>query len=137
LIDLCNAVSIAFATPIAAIDMAGIDGFIKVRHAAGDETSLTFGGDVEHPAPGEVIFADAANRVHARRWCNRQTGYSAVRETTTGVLIVSEAMHEGGRETMEHLLAALASELRDVWGPVTDPVILTPESPRFDTPKSE
>ena len=132
LIDLCNAVSLAFATPVAVIDLAGIDGDLTVRHAAGDEVSLTFGGETEHPAPGEVIFVDDANRVHARRWCNRQTGYSAVREGTTDVLIVSEAMHEGGREDMQRLVSELAGSLRQVWGPVSDPVILTEDQPRFE-----
>ena len=132
LIDLCNAVSLAFATPVAVIDLAGIEGFIEVRHATGEETSLTFGGEIEQPAPGEVIFADAANRVHARRWCNRQTAYSAVRDTTTDVLIVSEAMHEGAHADMERLTATLAEAFGSFWGPVTDPVILTAESPRFE-----
>src|SRR5487761_1603352 len=41
LVDLCNAISLACA------------------------------GDVEPPAPGEVIFADRAGQAHARRWTNR------------------------------------------------------------------
>jgi len=132
LIDLCNAVSLAFAIPVAVIDLAGLDGDLEVCHATGDELSLTFGGEIEHPAPGEVIFADTANRVHARRWCNRQTGYSAVREGTSDVLIVSEAMHENGREDMERLVAALAESLRSSWGSVSEPVILTADQPRYE-----
>ncbi len=134
LIDLCNAVSLAFAIPVAVIDLAGIDGDLEVRHATGDEVSLTFGGDVEHPAPGEVIFVDSANRVHARRWCNRQTGYSIVRDSTTDVLIVSEAMHQDGLADMDRLMAELADVLRQHWGPVTDPAILTADHPRYDVP---
>src|SRR5438132_10564816 len=73
LIDFCNAVSLAFATPVAVFDIAEIAGGIEVRHAAGDETYLAFSGETEHPAAGEVIFADDAGQAHARRWTNRQS----------------------------------------------------------------
>ena len=68
LVDLCNAVSLAFAIPVAAFDAAAVAWPLEVRYAAGDEDYLTFGGDTEHPAAGEVIFADQAGRAHARRW---------------------------------------------------------------------
>ena len=54
LIDLCNAVSLAFAIPVAVFDLAEVTGDLEVRHATGRETYLTFGGDTEHPEPGEV-----------------------------------------------------------------------------------
>src|ERR1700678_291410 len=58
--DLCKAVSLAFATPIAVFDLAEISGGLQVRYAAGDEQYLTFGGGVENPSPHEGIFAAAA-----------------------------------------------------------------------------
>src|ERR1700691_101923 len=89
LVDLCNAVSLAFAIPVAVLDVAAVTWPLQVRYAAGDEDYLTFGGETEHPAAGEVIFADQAGHAHARRWTNRQSGLSAVRDTTTAVLIVA------------------------------------------------
>src|SRR5438067_10742526 len=53
LVDLCNAVSLAFAIPVAVLDVAEIAWPLVVRYAAGDEDYLTFGGETEHPAPGE------------------------------------------------------------------------------------
>lgn len=79
LIDLCNAISLAFAVPVAVFDVTAIAGNLEVRHATGDERYLTFAGATEHPAAGEVIFADDAGQAHARRWTNRQSGLSAVR----------------------------------------------------------
>src|SRR5436309_15758911 len=38
LIDLCNAISVAFAIPVAAFEASKIAGYIEVRHATGDET---------------------------------------------------------------------------------------------------
>jgi DNA/RNA-binding domain of Phe-tRNA-synthetase-like protein len=62
LVDLCNAVSVAFAIPVAALDVSAIAGDLQVRYAAGDEEYLTFSGETEHPAAGEVIFHDRADR---------------------------------------------------------------------------
>ena len=78
LVDLCNAISLAFAIPVAVLDAAQISGPLEVRYATGEESYLTFAGDVEHPAPGEVIFADRAGQAHARRWTNRQIGRAHV-----------------------------------------------------------
>ena len=73
-VDLCNAVSLATAVPIAVFDLDRIDGDLQVRPATGDERYQTFGGDTEHPEPGEIVFADDEGNAHARRWTNRQTG---------------------------------------------------------------
>ncbi len=131
LIDVCNAISLAFATPIAVFDLSAVTGFIDVRHAAGDETYRTFGGEVEHPAENEVIFVDANREVHARRWCNRQSGSSAVRESTADVLIVAEAMHDGASADVERLIEAIAGELRATWQTGPQTAILTSSEPQF------
>jgi DNA/RNA-binding domain of Phe-tRNA-synthetase-like protein len=115
LIDLCNAVSLAFAIPVAVFDVAGITGDLEVRYADGSEVYDTFSGEVERPEPREVIFADAAGRAHARRWTNRQSAYSAVRRETTSVLIVAEAMHDSAAADIRRLVDALTGELVAVW----------------------
>ena len=79
---------------MAVFDVDSITGPLEVRYATGDEDYLTFAGDIEHPAPGEVIFADQAGEAHARRWTNRQSGRSAVRDSTATALIVAEALHD-------------------------------------------
>jgi DNA/RNA-binding domain of Phe-tRNA-synthetase-like protein len=126
LVDLCNAVSLAFAIPVAAFDVERIAEHIEVRYANGNETYETFSGDVEHPSEGEVVFVDAARRVHARRWTNRQSGYSAVRAETRSVLVVAEALHADARADVERLLATLAAELGE-----PKRAVLNPAAPRF------
>jgi DNA/RNA-binding domain of Phe-tRNA-synthetase-like protein len=110
-VDLCNAASIAFAIPVAVFDVAQIAGDLEVRYATGDEDYLTFSGEVEHPAAGEVIFADGAGQAHARRWSNRQSGRSAVRDETASVLIVTEALHDSASSDVPELISAIADEL--------------------------
>jgi DNA/RNA-binding domain of Phe-tRNA-synthetase-like protein len=131
LVDLCNAISIAFAIPVAALDAAQIGWPLEVRYAAGDEDYLTFGGDIEHPAAGEVIFADQAGQAHARRWTNRQSGRSAVRDTTTNVLIVAEALHESAAADVAELMAAVTGELTAFWSAPSPAAMLTAAAPRF------
>jgi DNA/RNA-binding domain of Phe-tRNA-synthetase-like protein len=131
LIDLCNAVSIAYAIPVAVFDLAKISEYVEVRYATGEETYLTFSGETEHPPAGEVVFADAEGRAHARRWTNRQSGYSAVRDTTTDVLIVAEALHGTAQEDIESLTATLSDELAAVWAATPKSAILSEAAPRF------
>ena len=131
LVDLCNAISLAFAIPVAVFDVSKIADGLCVRYADGDEDYLTFSGETEHPAPHEVIFADAARRVHARRWTNRQSGWSAVQDSTTAALIVAEAMHDSAASDVRELTAAVAGALEAVWSVTPELAVLSPSSPRF------
>jgi DNA/RNA-binding domain of Phe-tRNA-synthetase-like protein len=131
LVDLCNAVSLAFAIPVAVLDASMITGGIEVRYATGAEEYLTFAGETEHPAPGEVIFADEAGRAHARRWTNRQSGLSAVKDSTTAALIVAEALHDEAAPDITRLTAALAADIEALWSVTPSAAILTASSPRF------
>lgn len=119
LVDLCNAASMAFAIPVAAFDLGQVAGELEVRRADGTETYQPFSGEVEHPEPDEVIFADEAGHAHARRWTNRQSGGSAVRAGTSAVLIVTEALHEGAREDVDRLIATLRAALARAWPDAT------------------
>jgi DNA/RNA-binding domain of Phe-tRNA-synthetase-like protein len=115
LVDLCNSISIALAIPIAVFDEEKITGTLEVRHAQGNERYETFRGDIEHPAAGEIIFADDDENAHARRWVNRQSGLSAVRDTTKTAFIVAEAMHESGSGDVSKVLDALRSSASEIW----------------------
>lgn len=132
LIDLCNALSLAFAIPVAAIDIAKVTDFLEVRHATGTEEYLTFTGTREHPEPREIIFADAAQRAHARRWTNRQSGLSAVGGDTTSVLIVAEALHATASDDVTRLIAALTGELKAIWPVAPSTALLDGERSRFE-----
>ena len=78
LVDVCNAVSLAYAIPIAVFDLDQVTGNLTVRHATGTETYATFAGDTETPEAGEVIFADDAGHAHARPG---RTGRAAVQRS--------------------------------------------------------
>jgi DNA/RNA-binding domain of Phe-tRNA-synthetase-like protein len=132
LVDLCNAVSLAFALPVAVLDLAGIAGYLEVRHADGDEEYLGFDGEVESPHPGEVIFTDAARHAHARRWTFRQSRRSTVTPGTERAIIVSEALHPTAAADVPALVAALAEGITAVWGSPRQQAILTAATPRLE-----
>lgn len=131
LIDLCNAVSLAFAIPIAVFDLSRVSGDLEVTRAKGNEVYATFSGETEHPEPGEVIFRDAEGRAHARRWANRQSGHSAIRPQTTSALIVSEALHETATADVAELVAALEQAIGSAFDIRPTSVLLSQISPRF------
>jgi DNA/RNA-binding domain of Phe-tRNA-synthetase-like protein len=132
LVDLCNAVSLAFALPVAVIDLDGVSGFIEVRYARGDERYMAFSGEEERPDPGEVIFADADNAVHARRWTFRQSRQSTVSDTTRRALIVSEGMHASAAADVPALIDTIAGEAARLWGPPLGQTMLSAAEPRWD-----
>jgi DNA/RNA-binding domain of Phe-tRNA-synthetase-like protein len=134
LIDLCNAASLAFAIPVAALDVAKITWPLQVRPAGGTEDYLSFSDGIEHPEPGEVTFADAEGRAHARRWTHRQSGLSAIRDDTAAVLIVMEGVHAHAAADVERLATALAGALHGIWGVTPRQGLLTAPEPRFEFP---
>jgi DNA/RNA-binding domain of Phe-tRNA-synthetase-like protein len=112
--------------------VAKIAEYVEVRYATGSEISLAFSGEIENPYPGEVIFADHLGRAHARRWTNRQSGYSTVRKETTTVLIVAEAVHRSAQVDIEKLMGAITAEIKAVWSAPAKTKILNRFSPQFE-----
>jgi DNA/RNA-binding domain of Phe-tRNA-synthetase-like protein len=112
LVDLANLVSIRYALPVAVFDWRGIAGGSTVRFARGHEQWADLGSSqAEHPEPGEVIFADEADVVSARRWCWRQSAGSGAREDTTEILVTVEGHHETADRDVTGALADLEALL--------------------------
>ena len=132
LVDLCNAISLAFALPVAVFDLAGVDSRLEVRHAAGGEEHTGFGGETERAEPGEVIFVDAASHAHARRWTFRQSRRSTVSPGTRDVLIVAEGLHPAASTDVPALIDALATHLGGLWGAPRHRAVLTAGAPRLE-----
>jgi len=131
LIDLCNAASIAFGIPVAAIDVDHVAWPLQVRLAQGSESYVGLGGEAESPDTGEVSFIDADGRAHARRWTHRQSALSAVRDSTSSVLIVMEAVHATARKDVDALAQALADAVARSWQTTPEAAQLTNSTAAF------
>ena len=134
LVDLANLVSIRYALPVAVFDLQAITGCLVVRFARGDEPWADLGSSTaERPMPGEVIFADEADVVVARRWCWRQSAASAARDETTEILVTVEGHHDGAAGAVRDALDDLERLLHDHAAPRTRRgAILTVDSPAFE-----
>jgi DNA/RNA-binding domain of Phe-tRNA-synthetase-like protein len=131
LIDLCNAVSLSYALPVAVFDLAKIDRFLQVRRALGTEQYHAFSGETETIPPGEVIFADAGNHAHARRWTFRQSRLSTVGAKTSEALIVAEGLHDTAEKDIHNLLDSIGSAVTDLWKAPRERAVLTVRSPNL------
>lgn len=113
LVDIGNLVSIRYALPVAVFDQGAMTGGTTVRFATGAETFTDLGsGERESLEPGEVIFADEAGLISARRWCWRQSAESASGPTTTEVLVTVEGHHDGAAGDVAAAVADLQDLLR-------------------------
>lgn len=77
LVDLGNAVSLRYLLPVGSHGLDHLStGRLDLRFAAGTETFTPFGSEtVEHPRPGEVVFAEG-DAVLTRRWVWRQANHT-------------------------------------------------------------
>ncbi|GEP34314.1 hypothetical protein NSZ01_20820 [Nocardioides szechwanensis] len=105
LTDLYNAVSVLHQIPVGGEDLDRYAGPPRLMRATGEESFDTVAGAetvVEHPAPGEVVWCDDVG-VTCRRWNWRQARRTQLRDDTTSVLFILDAL---GPMTDEALHAA-------------------------------
>ncbi len=138
LVDLANLVSIRHSLPVAVFDLRGIAGGTVVRFAHGGERWADLGASqAERPEPGEVVFADQADVVSARRWCWRQSAGSATRADTTEILLTVEGHHETAADDVARALGDLEGLLGSYANPATlRRTILDADGPSFETSRS-
>ncbi|MEU1285172.1 phenylalanine--tRNA ligase beta subunit-related protein [Kitasatospora sp. NPDC005856] len=111
-VDSYNAVSVRHGLPAGAFDLDRVTGDVVIRHADGTESFTPLGDPdaVEHPNPGEIIYADTTD-VLTRHWNHRDAHRTRVTRDTTRVAFVLETLHAG--RDGDHLEAA-AHQLRDL-----------------------
>lgn len=118
LVDMANLISIRHRMPVAVFDQASVTGSTTVHFAEGSERFTDLGSDtVSHPEEGEVVFADEAGLVSARRWCWRQSAQSAAGPETVQALITIEGQHDDAEADVQRatqdLLDLLATQQQE------------------------
>ena len=85
LVDIGNALSLRHLIPTGGHAIDRLHGDIALRLASGTEEFVPFGGtELEHPLPGEVIFAEG-NTVLTRRWTWRQANHTLTLPETSAI----------------------------------------------------
>ncbi|GGZ25999.1 hypothetical protein CP967_19395 [Streptomyces nitrosporeus] len=126
-VDSYNAVSVRHGLPAGAFDLDRVTGDVTIRHADGDEAFTPLGepDTVEHPKPGEIIYADTTG-VLTRHWNHRDAHRTRVTEDSTHVVFALETLH-ATRDG--ELLRAAAEELGELLAPHTAQVTVRHLSP--------
>ncbi|MGP3776897.1 B3/B4 domain-containing protein [Streptomyces sp. SDT5-1] len=120
-VDSYNVVSVRHGLPAGAFDLDHVAGdVVEIRYADGTEEFTPLGepDTVEHPKPGEVIYADATG-VLTRHWNHRDAHRTCVTEDSTRVAFLMETVRA---DRDGHLLKAAAEELRDLLAPHAEQV---------------
>ena len=94
LMDVYNAVSVACVVPCGGEDLAHVVGNVTLKVADGTEvfeTSKDGAPAIDHPVPGEVVWADEAGAT-CRAWNWRQGTRTRLTEDTTDAYFLLDAL---------------------------------------------
>ncbi|CAG0951206.1 hypothetical protein ANAEL_00079 [Anaerolineales bacterium] len=128
-VDLGNLISIQHLVPIGAHAIDHLTADMDLRLATGDEIFEPFGTElVEHPNPGEIIFAEG-NTVLTRRWTWRQSKHTLVLPETTAVEFNVDALPPITHEEVEQICGDIAVLVTKYCGGRTSYGILSKDNP--------
>ncbi len=101
LVDIGTLISLRYLLPAGAHAIDVLTGDITLRPATGEEVFTALGSDiVEHPLPGEYIFAEG-NVVLTRRWVWRQSHHTLTLPETTAIEFNIDALPHVTPEELE------------------------------------
>jgi DNA/RNA-binding domain of Phe-tRNA-synthetase-like protein len=129
LVDIGNLVSLQYLVPAGAHAIDRLEGDLALRPARGDEVFVALGSEtVEHPEPGEIIFAEG-DVVLTRRWTWRQGQRTLTLPETTAVEFNVDGLPPVTRAEVEEICEAVAALVRSHCGGTVRWEVLTPERP--------
>ncbi|MFZ7113543.1 MAG: B3/4 domain-containing protein [Desulfatiglandales bacterium] len=131
LVDIGNTLSLRYLVPTGghAIDVVTQD--LALRPATGREEFVAFGSDeVEHPLPGEIIFAEG-NIAITRRWTWRQANHTLTLPTTAAIEFNIDGLPPVPGTEVEEICREVAELIVQYCGGRTHCEILTKENPRM------
>ena len=131
IVDIGNLLSIRHLTPVGAHAIDVLECNIELRWATGEETFEPFGSEaVEHPDPGEVVFAEL-NTVLTRRWTWRQAKHTLVVPETTSVEVNVDGLPPVTQAEVGEICKQAVELLQHYCGGVFRYEILSAANPRM------
>jgi DNA/RNA-binding domain of Phe-tRNA-synthetase-like protein len=116
LVDLYNALSLAYQIPMGGHDLGTIAGDIRLGPTRGGEPfRAMFAEEVEAAAPGEIAYLDDAD-ILTRHWVWRQGHKDRITPETRSIFIPIDGLPAVGREAVEAAAQEMAGHLRVVFG---------------------
>ena len=131
LVDIGNVLSLRHLLPVGSHAIDRITDNIALCHASGDEEFVPLGSEeVEHPAPGEIIFAEG-NHVLTRRWSWRQGQHTLTLPTTTAVEFNVDGLPPVSRDEIEGICLELMELVKKFCGGKMRHEIIESQNPRI------
>ena len=132
LVDIGNVVSLRHLVPAGGHGLDVLTGHIALRPATGREEFTPFGSDkMEHPLPGEVIFAEG-DTVLTRRWTWRQANHTLTRLETRAIEFNVDGLPPVTPEEVERACGEIIELLGLFCGGETRWEILSESHPRLE-----
>jgi len=130
LVDLYNAISLAYLLPARAFDLDAVNGDITLRKAGDDEASVTLLGEKTPRAPqaGEVIYADQ-NGAICRRWNWKASDRTKIADNTRNVVFVFEILDAQRVPALSSALHQLAQYLTKICSGDVSTFMLSSDQP--------
>jgi DNA/RNA-binding domain of Phe-tRNA-synthetase-like protein len=131
LVDIGNIVSLCHLLPAGAHAIDELTEDLWLRPANGAEVFTALDGDaVEHPMPGEIIFA-AGEQVLTRRWVWRQGVATLIQPGTTAVEVNVDSLPPVMVAEVEETCREVAALIEHFCGGCTRWEVLSAEHPRM------
>jgi DNA/RNA-binding domain of Phe-tRNA-synthetase-like protein len=131
LVDIGNILSLRHLLPVGAHAIDVISQDIALRPATGEEEFVPLGSDqAEHPAPGEIIFAEG-NTVLTRRWSWRQSNHTLTLPATKAIELNVDGLPPISKSEVEEVCQEAMELMRRFCGGQMHYEILTRQNPRI------
>lgn len=128
LVDVYNAISLTYGTPVGGEDLAAVQGDIRLTLAQGGEAFRPLGAEEDEPAlAGEVAYLDDAGAI-CRCWNWREAERTMLTNATTDAVMVIEAVDDSTDDQFHQALAALQSAIETHLGADVTAHVLTREA---------
>ena len=116
LVDIYNAVSLAYGLPCGGEDLDTFQGDLLLTRAIGGEPFLALGDDdYDNALPGEIIYKDDAGAV-CRCWNWRDGQRTMLTENTKNAFLIIESVDPERTQVLEAAAAALAAQVKKYLG---------------------
>ncbi len=130
-VDIFNYISLKYLVPSGADDLHKVVGDLRLRYARGDEVFIPLNRqEVEHPKPGEVIYADD-EKVLCRCWNWRQGDHTKLTPETKWVAVNVDCLPPVTKEKAEEITREVAELIRRFCGGDVNYYMLDRDNPEI------
>lgn len=131
LVDIGNVLSLRHIVPVGGHAIDVLTQNIALRPATGEEEFVPFGSDqLEHPLPGEIIFAEGTT-VLTRRWTWRQANHTLTLPETRAIEFNIDGLSPVTPSEVEEIGQALTGMIKHYCGGRIRFEMLTQGNPRI------